>query len=304
MVYQAMFMLLLVSLTSNEILGQTQSTQDNQQQPETCEPCSCPCSNSGFLPGPMGPPGQLGVGLPGAQGPQGTTGPVGNPGSHGIPGIPGSQGLKGEKGDIGQGLKGQSGDLGQKGERGLTGEPGAKGDEGIMGLQGLTGQQGIMGLQGQKGNQGQVGVKGDQGEAGTSYTAPPMSAFSARKTSIRHISSGTEVITFEAEDLDVGNDFNPSTGVFTCRIQGLYYFSFSFYPDDDYDCHIYLDQNDVHKAKIYKSGLNGSYLIHSQSVILSLQVGDEVKLVVANPTYIMDSEDLTNIFNGYLIHAT
>ncbi|XP_072019885.1 uncharacterized protein [Amphiura filiformis] len=273
--------------------------QGTQQQPESC---TCPC-NSVLLPGPMGPPGPPGVGLPGVQGPQGITiiGPAGDPGSNGIPGVPGQSGntgSKGEKGDVGQGSEGQSGEPGPKGEQGLIGEPGHRGHPGKLG------PQGVMGLQGQKGNQGQVGVKGDQGEAGTSYTAPPMSAFSARKTSTHQVRSGTDVITFEVEDLDIGNDFNPSIGVFTCRIQGLYYFSFSFYPDDDYDCHIYLDQNDVHKAKIYKVAYNSLYLMQSQSVILSLQVGDEVKLVAANPTYIGNFEGLENIFNGYLIHAT
>ena len=174
---------------------------------------------------------------------------------------------------------------------------------GPRGHPGKVGPQGIMGI-GQKGEEGHQGVKGDRGEPGTSYTAPPMSAFSARKTSAHCITSGTEVITFEAEDLDVGNDFNPSTGVFTCRIQGLYYFSFTFYPDDDFVFHVYLDHNGTHKVKIFKSIMNNLLTVQSQSVILSLQVGDEVKLTALAPSYILDHEDRINTFNGYLIHAT
>ena len=120
----------------------------------------------------------------------------------------------------------------------------------------------------------------------------------------QHVSSGTAVITFDAEDLDVGNDFNPNTGVFTCRIQGLYYFSFTFRFDDDKDFNLYLDQNSIHKAKIYTPVFDGHHAVQSQSVILSLQVGDEVKLTAKAPSYILNSEDLTNIFNGYLIYTT
>ena len=156
---------------------------------------------------------------------------------------------------------------------------------------------------GQKGEEGHQGVKGDRGEPGTSYTAPPMSVFSARKTSSQQVNSGTEVVTFQVEDLDVGNDFNPSTGVYTCRIQGFYYFSFTFHFDDDNHFYLYLDQNGIHKAMIYTYEFDGHHVLQSQSVILSLQVGDEVKLTAKAPSYILDREDLTNTFNGYLIHA-
>ena len=157
---------------------------------------------------------------------------------------------------------------------------------------------------GQKGDEGHQGVKGDKDEPGTSYTAPSMSAFSARKTSSHQISSGTEVVIFEAEDLDVGNDFNPSTGVFTCRIQGLYYFAFTFLPYSSYDFYAFLEHNGTRKVKIFTNGLSSHYAMQSQSVILSLQIGDEIKLTADASSYIYNSGDLTNTFNGYLIHAT
>ncbi|XP_072040855.1 uncharacterized protein [Amphiura filiformis] len=297
MVNQLILLIVMVSMP-NMIHGQ----QDNQQQTGTC---TCPCP-SAIPNGPTGPPG-----LPGVQGPQGLTviGPVGNPGTNGIPGVPGqagnpgqtgNPGVKGEKGDLGQGSSGQPGDPGPKGEQGLVGTPGLRGSPGKVGPIGVTGLQGLMG------NEGQTGVKGDKCEPGTSYTASPTSAsptsaFSARKLG-QQVSSSSQTVTFDYEDIDIGDDFNPSTGVFTCRIQGLYYFSFTFLPNNSYHFLVYLLQNDIHKAKIYYRA-GSRHVMQSQSVILSLQVGDEVKLKADAPTYIAYSDSITNIFNGYLIHT-
>ncbi len=174
--------------------------------------------------------------------------------------------------------------------------------KGPRGIPGKAGPNGMAGLSGAKGIAGQMGVKGDKGEPGTSsYTAPSMSAFSARKDT-QQVSSGTETVTYNYEDIDIGNDFNPSTGVFTCRIQGLYYFSFTCLPYHNYSFYIYLQQNGTNKAKIYYNS-GSRHVMQSQSVILTLQAGDEVKLVAQSPSYFDNSSSLDNIFNGYLIHA-
>ena len=156
---------------------------------------------------------------------------------------------------------------------------------------------------GRMGLQGRDGVKGEKGEPGaSSYTPPQMSAFSARKHG-QQVTSGTATVKFDQEDIDIGDDFNHKTGVFKCRIQGLYYFSFTFLPYHPYDFEVYLLQNEKIKAKIFYTAGTSRYIMQSQSIILNLQRGDEVKLVMEVPSYINSSDSITNLFNGYLIHA-
>nr|XP_028603662.1 collagen alpha-1(XXVIII) chain-like [Podarcis muralis] len=141
------------------------------------------------LPGPPGPVGEQGIGIPGAKGDRGHPGPPGPfgpkgdgypgpPGLPGLPGAPGDQGpegigLPGPKGDPGirgpAGLPGPSGEglPGPKGNVGRQGPPGALGPPG-EGIQGPKGEQGIQGMPGPRGapGEGLLGPKGDRGAAG------------------------------------------------------------------------------------------------------------------------------------------
>ena len=197
---------------------------------------------------------------------------------------------------------GRPGKLGPQGITGLSGQKGNSGQRGSQGTKGIKGQKGYQGTHGIIGHKGQIGVKGEKGEPGTPYVAPSVSAFSARRTSPRHYTS-SQTVTFDIEDIDINNDFSPRNGVFTCHIQGMYYFSFTFLPKPSQNCFITLEQNGVRKAKIH-SHSDISFDGQSQSVVLFLHVGDVVKLVVHPPSFIDARDGITNTFNGFLIHAT
>ena len=115
-----------------------------------------------------------------------------------------------------------------------------------------------------------------------------------------------QTITFNSEILDVGNDFDHTSGIFTCRIRGIYYFSFTFVSYDDsnsVNMEVQLKKNGVTEATVKVVGDPAEYETHSTSVILSLDKGDVVSLYNNRELDVNSNLD-TNIFNGYLIHAT
>nr|XP_033800153.1 collagen alpha-1(XXVIII) chain-like [Geotrypetes seraphini] len=132
-------------------------------------------------PGPAGPIGEQGFGIPGPKGDRGNPGPPGpfgpkGDGYPGLPGLPGLPGPPGELGPDGKGFPGSKGDQGFRGPTGLPGPPGEglpgpKGNEGKQGPPGISGPPGE-GIQGPKGGQGIQGVSGPRGPPGEGLIGP------------------------------------------------------------------------------------------------------------------------------------
>ena len=152
---------------------------------------------------------------------------------------------------------------------------------------------------------GHNGIRGQKGEPGQNYTAPPTSAFHFGRSSNLLITSGYQIITFNDGRLNIGDDMSTHTGVFTCLIPGLYYFSYNFLaaPHSRYGLRIHLLLNGEYiKSQIYMYAMS-KYLMQSQSIILNLNSDDEVWLTANSNTYIHGDSDI-NVFTGFLIHAT
>ncbi|XP_072016387.1 complement C1q tumor necrosis factor-related protein 4-like [Amphiura filiformis] len=136
-----------------------------------------------------------------------------------------------------------------------------------------------------------------------------MSSFTVIRTSELHVTSGSDIITYETEEFDINNDMDHESGVFTCTIAGYYYFSFSFWPSMGYPVKIYLYQNVTNvKARLIcaadtdKSG--GRYSTKTMGVTVHMQIGDAVHLRAHSETNIAGSSYPHNIFTGFLVHAT
>ena len=111
--------------------------------------------------------------------------------------------------------------------------------------------------------------------------------------------NGTRDIKFPTVHYNEGNDYDPNTGVYTCRIPGTYWFSVSLGKANGYneyiDCLILVnDSPKIGLVLILNYDNNQSWKTVSGSGGFHLNKGDRVQ--VGDCTY------QENIYNGYNTH--
>ncbi|KAF6344129.1 complement C1q C chain [Rhinolophus ferrumequinum] len=135
----------------------------------------------------------------------------GIPGMPGLPGAPGKDGhdgLQGPKGEPGiPAIPGTRGPKGQKGEAGTPGSPGKNGPTGASGIPGIPGP---------------TGPPGEPGEEGR-YKQKHQSVFTVTRQTVQYPEPGN-LVKFNTVITNPQGDYNMSTGKFTCKVPGLYYF--------------------------------------------------------------------------------
>ncbi|XP_022100032.1 collagen alpha-1(X) chain-like [Acanthaster planci] len=198
-------------------------------------------------------------------------GPAGAAGQPGIPGVPGQNGQPGSRGQ-----KGEPG-VGRHGPKGDTGDSGQKGDQGEPGVEGLIGQPG---MQGPTGPSGEKGVKGEPGESTyVTLTPPSVVAFMAQLGSSHFIGNPGDIIIFDNIEVNIGDAYDSGTGVFTCSVAGVYFFSvtfLSYHTGPTLDA--VLRKNSADILYVYDNH-PGFHHQSSNSAVLVLASGDTVRLV-------------------------
>ncbi|NXI30994.1 C1QA protein, partial [Sterrhoptilus dennistouni] len=206
-------------------------------------------------------------------------------GKNGSPGLPGRDGRPGQKGEPGEPGKKKPGIRGPKGDDGEPGPPGSPGLSGSRGFSGPPGRPGAPGLPGPKGR-------------AVDALGQPHPAFSASRMSPPR--AGTTVV-FDRVITNQENSYNPQTGKFTCKIPGLYYFTFQVVSSGDL-C-LGITKNGVRAVSFCDNNSQGTLQVNSGSSVLSLTVGDQVFLTTdpARGSSIYSGSEADSVFSGFLV---
>ncbi|XP_052008776.1 complement C1q tumor necrosis factor-related protein 4-like [Xyrauchen texanus] len=138
----------------------------------------------------------------------------------------------------------------------------------------------------------------------TPMTSGLRSAFSAtRSTSV--LGGSQRALSFDRLLVNVGDDFNPDTGRFRCRLPGAYYFSFTVGKFPKKMLSVMLVKNGMEiQAMAYDGSRKQGRKVQSQSVMISLKPMDTVSLLLQeSPDYAIYSNIGPYItFSGYLVY--
>ncbi|XP_053819088.1 complement C1q subcomponent subunit C isoform X1 [Vidua chalybeata] len=209
-------------------------------------------------------------------------GAPGLPGMPGMPGRDGRDGLKGAKGE--PGIPASSTHLGPKGMKGEPGPPGPPGKPGLPGI------PGAMGIPGEVGDAGPPGIPG-------SSKQKQQSAFSVTRQTSQYPLKNVPVV-FNNVITNTNHDYNTTTGKFTCRFPGVYYFV--FHSSHTANLCVILHKNQRRMASFCDHKTN-TMQVSSGGSLLHLAAADEVWLGVNDYNGMVGIANSDSVFSGFLL---
>ncbi|XP_054635577.1 uncharacterized protein LOC129182927 [Dunckerocampus dactyliophorus] len=121
--------------------------------------------------------------------------------------------------------------------------------------------------------------------------------FSAMIKHENNFSSGEKVIFSEVQT-NVGDDYNKTTGIFTARIGGLYFFTVTIHTHGgDINLNVYKNEEKMSQLFNPTAGYHGS---ETSSLVMQLESGDTVYVEAYKST--VQSYTIQSMFSGFLIH--
>ncbi|XP_006821290.1 uncharacterized protein LOC102801095 [Saccoglossus kowalevskii] len=130
-------------------------------------------------------------------------------------------------------------------------------------------------------------------------------AFSATRTSpLLGDSSEAQNITFDLAFVNEGDDFDLDTGIFTCEVEGTYYFSFTMRSYDAKHIGVILMKGNEGVVSMATDADDRS-VMQTQSVMLTLSVGDLIYLrLTPSEDFAIYGNSFNYItFNSFLVFA-
>ncbi|XP_008506998.2 complement C1q subcomponent subunit C [Equus przewalskii] len=216
---------------------------------------------------------------------QASTDCYGIPGMPGMPGTPGKDGHDGLPGPKGEpGIPAVPGTQGPKGQKGEPGTPGHPGKNGPMGTSGTAGLPGL------------VGPRGEPGEEGR-YKQKHQSVFTVTRQTDQYPAANS-LVKFNTVVTNPQGHYDTSTGKFTCRVPGIYYFA--YHTSQTANLCVQLYRNGA-KVTAFCDHMSNSKQVSSGGVLLQLQVGEEVWLAVNDYNGMVGTRGSDSVFSGFLL---
>jgi len=141
----------------------------------------------------------------------------------------------------------------------------------------MHGPQGPPGLSGPRGEQGQRGPVGLQGEPGSSTESIPVVTFMAYLQKMLSVETNkSEPIIFEKIALNEGNCYDPTTGIFTASVSGIYKFSATIMAQMDSVANVRIILNDQKMLSQIRCDCRRRFSHVRGNVYVKLRTDDQV----------------------------
>ncbi|XP_034028270.1 complement C1q-like protein 4 [Thalassophryne amazonica] len=179
--------------------------------------------------------------------------------------------------------------------------PGRKSKSGLRGPPGIPGPPGARGPPGEPGKPGPQGPPGPGPGGYTPSLYTPKIAFYA---GLRKQHEGSEILKFDDVVTNVGNYYEPTTGKFTCPLPGIYFFTYHVLMRGGDGTSMWADlkKNGQVRASAIAQDADQNYDYASNSVILHLDVGDEVCVQLDGGKVHGGNTNKYSTFSGFLIY--
>uniref|UniRef100_A0A8C1ESY5 Cerebellin 7 n=1 Tax=Cyprinus carpio carpio TaxID=630221 RepID=A0A8C1ESY5_CYPCA len=112
-------------------------------------------------------------------------------------------------------------------------------------------------------------------------------------------------ITLVYKDVFVneGSAYNPTTGIFTAFVKGVYFFTFTGHNQSSKPMGLKLLKNGQQMITIYNHPQGNRYETASNSISLTLEKGDQVYMRLFENTWVFDNENDHTSFCGHLLFS-
>ncbi|XP_013988215.1 complement C1q-like protein 4 [Oncorhynchus tshawytscha] len=182
--------------------------------------------------------------------------------------------------------------------------PDFTGRRGKSGFRGSPGPPGPPGPRGPPGEPGKPGPPGPAGPGPGGYVPSFYSPKIAFYAGLRKQHEGSEVLRFDDVVTNVGNYYEPSTGKFTCPLPGIYFFTYHVLMRGGDGTSMWADlkKNGQVRASAIAQDADLNYDYASNSVILHLDVGDEVCVQLDGGKVHGGNTNKYSTFSGFLIY--
>ncbi|XP_033988425.1 complement C1q-like protein 2 [Trematomus bernacchii] len=132
----------------------------------------------------------------------------------------------------------------------------------------------------------------------------PQVAFSAGLTDAGGVGPFTTAMTLKFSKVftNIGQAYNPTTGIFTAPVSGAYYFRFNMWESrkSTYSS-VVLYHNNQRKMRLSDFIDRSGYVSESNSMVLQLEKGDVVYIVLPTNHGVRDDSHNRIIFSGFLL---